>query len=103
MKKIVAAAALASVTLLSGCAVTPFQSGLLYSQQTMPVDSPNNGKCSKVGKGTSTNVLGLFAFGNAGIANAKKDAGITKVDSVDIFHTGILGIFGTTTVEVCGE
>jgi hypothetical protein len=66
-----------------------------FSSQKLPVDAPNNAvSCEKKGTGTSTNVLGLFAFGDASIASAKKTAGITKVDSVDVAHTGVLGLFG---------
>ena len=104
MKKIGLVAILAGAALLSGCAAAPFQPGLLFSQQKIPVVAPNQAPgCAKQGTGKATNILGLIAFGDASIASAKKNAGITKVDTVDISHTGILGLFGSTTVEVCGE
>ena len=104
MKKIGIVAVLAGAALLSGCAAAPFQPGLLFSQQKIPVVAPNQAtSCAKTGPGTATNILGLIAIGDASIASAKKSAGITKVDSVDVSHTGILGLYGSTTVEVCGE
>ena len=104
MKKVHLIVPALAAALMSGCAVAPFQPGSIYSQQKMPVDAPNNAtSCAKKGTGTATNVLGLFAFGDGSIASAKKSAGITKVDSVDVSHIGLLGIFGTTTTEVCGE
>ena len=104
MSKAIFAATALSVSMLSGCAMTPFQSGSIYSAQKLPIDAPNIAtSCGKKGTGTSTNILGLFAFGDASIASAKKSAGITKIDTVDVAHTGVLGLFSTTTVEVCGE
>lgn len=104
MKKILAVAAMAAVVTLSGCAMVPFQPGTIYTQQVLPVDAPNNAAtCAKRGTGMTTNILGLFAFGDGGVAGAKKSAGISKVDSVDITHFSILGLFSTTTTAVCGE
>ncbi|MCK0538011.1 TRL-like family protein [Alcanivorax quisquiliarum] len=95
---------MACAVTLSGCAVHPFQSGLLFSQQKMPLDTPNQStSCAKKGTGSSTNLLGLVAFGDASVASAKAEAGIRRVDSVDIAHTGLLGLVGVTSVEVCGE
>ena len=104
MKKILGVAAMAAAVTLSGCAMTPFQPGAIYTQQVLPVVAPNNAATSaKRGTGTATNILGLFAFGDGGIASAKKAAGISKVDSVDVTHFGLLGLFSTTTTAVCGE
>lgn len=104
MNKTIMAVAISCTAMISGCAISPFQPGLIYSQQKMPVVAPNHATtCAKKGIGTATNILGLFAFGDASVASAKKSAGISKVDSVDISHTGILSIFGMTSVEVCGE
>jgi hypothetical protein len=104
MNKTIIAIIALPVFLMSGCAMAPFQSGAIFSAQKMPVNAANNAtSCSKKGTGTATNILGLIATGDASIATAKKSAGISKVDTVDVSHFGLLGLFGTTTVEVCGE
>lgn len=104
MKKVFASALIASAITLTGCATAPFQPGLLYTGQKLPVDAENNAtKCAKTGTGTATNILGLIAVGDASIASAKKSAGISKIDTVDVQHTAILGLFSTTVIEVCGE
>lgn len=104
MKKIVAIAVVAAAATLSGCAAAPFQPGLLYTQQSLPLDASNQAtSCAKTGTGSTVNILGLIATGDASISSAKKSAGITKVDTVDVKHVGILGLIGTTTVKVCGE
>ena len=104
MKKLIAVAAIAASTTLAGCAMAPFQPGALFTQQKIPVDAPNNAtSCAKHGSGSATNILGLFAIGDASVGNAKKMAGISKIDTVDVTHTGILGLFSTTTTEVCGD
>ncbi|MFZ5757340.1 MAG: TRL-like family protein [Pseudomonadota bacterium] len=104
MKKVLSIAIVAAAATLAGCAAAPFQPGLLYTQQSLPLDASDEAtKCAKTGTGTTTNILGLFATGDASIASAKKSAGITKVDTVDVSHTGILGLFSATTTKVCGE
>lgn len=104
MKKIVSIAVVAAAATLAGCAAAPFQPGLLYTQQSLPVDASDEAtKCVKTGSGSTVNILGLIATGDASIASAKKSAGITKVDTVDVNHVGILGLISTTTIKVCGE
>ena len=104
MKKSVIVAAAAGMTLLSGCAITPYQGGVWYSNLSAPAAVTDNGAtCSKVGESKSTNVLGLIGTGDASTAAAKKAAGITKVSNVDVEFTHILGLFNTTTTKVCGE
>jgi len=89
---------------ISGCAVQPFQSGMLFSQHKIPAAAPNQSPtCTKTGTGKTTNILGLFAFGDASVAAAKKNAGIAKVDTVDVSYFNVLGLFGETTIEVCGQ
>ena len=101
MKKIIAGAF--ALVLLSGCAAAPFQPGLIYTGQKLPLEAPNQGQCVKTGTSSVTNILGLFATGDASIAAAKKAGGITKVDSVDVSHSGFLTLYSRTTTEVCGE
>lgn len=90
--------------MLSGCALGTFPPGVLITSQKMPVTATSNGSsCAKKGTGSTMNLLGLFAFGDASIATAKEKAGISKIDTVDVSNASFLGIFTKTTVEVCGE
>ena len=102
MKKVIIAAALA--TSLTGCAFGPYQPGFIYSSIDAPLDVRDNAvACTKKGESSMTNILGLFSTGNAGIAKAKENAGITKVGSVDVHFTNILSLISTSTTTVCGE
>ena len=102
MKKIIVAGALAAS--LSGCALGPYQPGLLYTNMSAPIDVRDNAvSCNKRGEATTTNILGLIGTGDAGVEKAKANAGITKVGNVDVQYTNILGLFSTSTTVVCGE
>lgn len=104
MKKILLATVIASVLLLSGCAHAPYQPGFLYTNATYPVAVTNNSvSCQKHGTSKATNILGLISTGDASIAAAKADAGITTVGAVDVHYKNILGIYAVTTTEVCGR
>lgn len=100
-----AIAALAAATLgVTGCATSGF-SGALYADNVRPhtTDTHNNGACPKIGTGAASSILGLVSTGDAGVENAKKQAGITEVISVDVHNSSLLGLFATTTVRVCGK
>jgi hypothetical protein len=102
MKKIIVAGALSLS--LSGCALGPYQPGFLFSNMSAPIDVRDNAvACNKRGEATATNILGLVAMGDAGVAKAKAEAGITKVGNVDVKYTNILGLFSSSTTVVCGE
>jgi hypothetical protein len=89
--------------LLSGCQ-TPYGGGMIFSDYSAPIDVRDNATaCTKSGKSTMVNILGMVSTGDAGVAAAKEKGGITKVGSVDVNFTNILGIVGKTTTVVCGE
>ncbi len=103
MKKILLAGAAGTALLLTGCA-GPYSAGAWYSDMSAPSAVTDNGaSCSKVGQSQMVNYLGLIATGDASVATAKKNAGITKVANVDYDHDSILGIINTTTTKVCGK
>lgn len=102
MKKIIVAAALTAS--LTGCALGPYQGGFLYTNMSAPLDVRDNDVgCAKKGESNAMNILGLIGTGDAGIEKAKSSAGITKVGSVDVSFTHVLGLFSSTTTKVCGE
>lgn len=103
MKKMITLAAVTATLALTGCQ-TPYAPGLLYSDMAAPVDvRDNNVSCQKEGTATMRNYLGYFAVGDASTATAKKNAGITKVGTVDVKFKSILGLYGKTTTTVCGS
>lgn len=104
MKKILLAVAAASTVLLAGCSAAPYQPGFIFSNIDAPVAVGSGSvACTKKGQASATNILGLFGAGNASIAKAKENGGITTVSSVDYSFTSILSLFSTTTTKVCGE
>jgi len=79
-------------TMLSGCALT------------LPVSATSNPVGSKVGTATGTGYLGVLFFNaDASIRTAAKNGGITKISTVDIKQTNMLGIIVTYETIVTGE
>ena len=58
---------------------------------------------TKEGKACGTSILGAVAQGDASIAAAKANGGITKVSSVDHYAKNVLGIFGEWCTIVKGN
>ena len=101
MKKVFVSTALAvSALVLSSC-VSPI--GVVYTDTTLPVTATSTAGTGKVGTATSTTYFGLWAQGDASIAAAKKNGGITTVSSVDEKINTILGIKTTYTTTVRGN
>lgn len=78
--------------MLSGCALT------------LPVSATSNPLGSKIGTATGTGYLGVLFFNaDASIRSAAKNGGITKISTVDLKQTSILGIIVTYETIVTGE
>jgi len=81
--------------------------GAVYTRVEAPLDlNSQNGKVigEKRGEASSVAILGLFAFGDAGIRTACKNGGLEKVTHVDYRYTNVLlGIFCKYTTIVYGE
>ena len=58
---------------------------------------------TKEGKACGSSILGWVATGDASIAAAKANGGITKVTSVDHYAKSILGIYGEWCTIVKGN
>ena len=58
---------------------------------------------TKEGKACATSILGAIGQGDASIAAAKANGGITKVTSVDHYAKNVLGIFGEWCTIVKGS
>ena len=76
-----------------------------FNQTTFPVDVnyEQNSIGDKIGSSSSTNILWLFAFGNASIREAARKGGITRVDHVDAKALNILGVYSEYEIIVYGE
>lgn len=104
MKKhlIIAATAIALTLGLTGCGAIGTV-GIVYTGTTVPYAISGNSLGKKVGIAKTTSVLGIAAFGEAGVNEAAKQAGIKKVSHVDMKTFSILGIFTTNTYYVYGD
>lgn len=90
LKKFIAASVLALA--LTSCSLT------------LPVNATSNSVGSKTGTSTATGYLGaLFFDADASIKTAAKNAGITKISTVDIKQKNILGLIVTFETIVTGE
>lgn len=105
MNKLMLGTVAASFALiLGGCAMSPYQTGLIYTNVAAPMMVTNNSVgCPRKGTSSMYNILGLFSFGNASIAAAKNEANITTVGSVDVHYSNFLGLYGHTVTQVCGK
>jgi len=97
------------VALLTGCVMAPVVPPLggVYTNLQAPLDlDSHNGKVigEKKGEASSVAILGLFAFGDAGIRAACKNGGLEKVTHVDYRYVNVLlGVFCKYTTIVYGE
>ncbi len=71
---------------------------------TLPVNATGYAVGSKVGTATATGYLGVLFFNaDASIKTAAKNGGITRISSVDLKQTSLLGIIVTYETIVSGE
>ena len=88
--------------LLPGCGFAGMY-GSIYTDVTTPVEATANGVGTKVGTSEVVGILGLVATGDAGINEAAKNGGISKISHVDRHVMSILGLYAKYTVYVYGE
>lgn len=106
MKKLGILVALIGSLMLFGCA-GPYSPGFIVSQYNAPMCSPDDASGldigSKTGKAQMVNYLGWIAQGDASVAAAAKNGGISKVKTVDYHYDSLLGIINKTTTIVTGD
>lgn len=91
-KLILAAISLSIIAFLSSCSLT------------MPAAATSNPIGSKVGTAKATGFLGVLFFdADASIRTAAKNGGITKVSTVDVKMSNILGLIVSYETIVTGE
>lgn len=103
MKKVLTAISITASLLLGGCATTvsPVIGAINVSKWNGTVSNPGVSS-AKSGEACAQSLFGLFAFGDASIETAKKNAGISKVATVDHSTTNIL-VYGQYCTVVYGE
>ncbi|MFO8002104.1 MAG: TRL-like family protein [Marinilabilia sp.] len=82
-----------------------FMAALLSScTLTLPVTATSNPVGEKVGTAKATGFFGILFFdADASIQKAAENGGITKISTVDIKHTNVLGIVWGYQTIVTGE
>ncbi len=98
--------ALAALGLLSLTACQPVASplvGILYNETKYGYIATTNTNATKEGKACAQTILGLVATGDASIAAAKANGGITQVSHIDYSAKSILGIIGDWCTIVKGQ
>lgn len=83
-----------------------FSAALMLSScaLTLPVTATSNEVGSKVGMSKATGFLNVLWFDqDASVQKAAKQAGITKISTVDLKQTDLLGIIQTFECIVTGE
>ena len=102
MKKLSIALCIAGWLLSSCASFGPL--GAIYTGGTIGLSANNDVKPLKTGSACMTSVIGIVAAGDASIAAAKADGGITKVATVDYNVTNVfLGIYGKYCTVITGE
>jgi hypothetical protein len=85
-------ASLALVVMMSSCSLT------------LPVTATSNPVGNKVGEASATGYFGVLFFdADASIRTAAKNAGITKISTVDIKQSNVLNLIVTYKTIVTGE
>ncbi len=105
MKKSFISILVLSAFLLSGCAAVrgPLV-GVLSSNVTSPVAvNPGSMNGLKVGTATASSILGIIASGDASVATACINGGISEVVTVECKTSNILGFYAEYTTIVYGK
>lgn len=82
---------------------TTGMAGSIYTGYTEPLTVTSNSCGQKVGSAKCISVLGILAMGDAGVQEAARKAGITKISHVDKKVLSVLGLFTVHEFFVYGE
>jgi len=89
---------------LSGCiAVATPAVGLIYTEVKYGDTATTATGATKEGKACAQTILAMVSTGDASIAAAKANGGITEVSMVDHTAKNVLGIFGEWCTVVKGK
>lgn len=102
LKLLVVSFILVVLASVSGCSTSPVTAAVNFAKWDGAISNPGISS-QKHGEACAQSILGLVAFGDASIETAKKNAGITKVATVDHATINVLYFFGQYCTEVYGE
>lgn len=90
---------------LGGCANVsgPVPAALSFYAAPVTLGPKDTVAHTKRGEACASNILGAIATGDASIDSAKKNAGITRVASVDHISTRVLGYYARFCTIVKGD
>jgi len=89
------------ISLGAGCAYSPTGPGVIYMNVKGPMDSYAGTVAAKRGEACQRIFLALFAWGDASVETAKRDANISEVTTIDHQSFNIIG-FGSFCTIVWG-
>jgi hypothetical protein len=94
--------------MLAGCSLTapvvpPL--GLIYTDVSAPISTyvSNTAINGKVGRSSSSNILGLVAWGDASVRAAAEEAELTAVDHIDYEFSSVFIFYAKYTTVVYGH
>ena len=99
--KVMIIAAVAAIS-LTGCGSVGMV-GAVYHNVTEPAGVTSNIVGHKVGTAKATSILGIAAFGDAGVNEAAKNGNITRISHIDVKTFSILGVYTSRQYFVYGE
>jgi len=90
---------------LLGCAgvMSPVGNGFLFTSLQGPLGATPATNATKKGEACASNVLGLFATGDASIDSAKRAGGISEVSAVDHDSFSVLFLYAKFCTIVRGS
>ncbi|MGH7232414.1 MAG: TRL-like family protein [Nitrospiraceae bacterium] len=104
MKKLFLAVISVGCFSLAGCQIVASPlAGIIYNETKYGTIATTATAATKEGKACATSILGWVATGDASIAAAKANGGVTTVASVDHTAKNIIGIFGEWCTIVKGS
>ena len=105
MKKFAIAFLCSAAVFTTGCATvaSPVGNGAIVTSVQGPVAMTENVGSKKSGKSCASNVLGLFATGDASIEQARRNGGVAKVASVDHSAFSVLFLYSKFCTIVHGD
>jgi len=96
-----------SLLILAGCATTGSNSGTgaaFFNMETTEAVAVTAHKLgSKSGTACATNILGIYASGNASVHAAAQAGGITNITSIDKQYTNYAFFYGKMCTIVTGN
>jgi len=111
MKKIIMVVLCLSTLLIVGCVVpvaksTPLAGGLIYSNMRFSKSVPGVEDAQpgpKRGSASMSGVLWAVTTGNSSISQAARNAGISKIKTVEYEYMNVLLVYQRYTTYVTGE